>query len=589
MVNFRKSKDILCGLAMAFSFCGPCYAQQQVEKPRATREPARNEYGVEQAPDFAQENLSRVAASSTQIRAVLIKDEGLLVELKRWVAKEATDSGQVVEDSSLTDQAIFERLDQDVAFRSIATRLLQRYGYLRPTPNPDSDFAKENELVLKERARRLVQIESQEDSEAFKPQRNDRDLERTATCDPRREEDCPQNSPTGRRQTTRTPRGMSSPETNPQALPEQPPSQSPSRILRADGLPQASDPLDGGSSYSMSPRLDLASNPVKRDANPLEGSQGLGQSPIAIDGSPLGRDLRSLPSAPGRDDRWLYSDKNGMERPSLARVANERPNEEDMSPVRMVHRANPYSDIPSLYDMYVQASARQRPTERFGLDVFRNTANDPEAIPMDLPVGPDYVLGPGDSLEIDLWGGVSQRMFRVVDREGRVSLPEAGPLLVSGRSLGEVQLAVQQVLRTEYRDVSADVSLSRLRTVRVYVVGDVVQPGAYDISSLSTPLNALFAAGGVTPRGSLRALKHYRGKQLVEEVDAYDLLLHGVRSDLSRLENGDTLLVPSLGPQVTVDGMVRRPAIYELHGESSLADVLELAGGDSAHGNPAAH
>jgi len=189
------------------------------------------------------------------------------------------------------------------------------------------------------------------------------------------------------------------------------------------------------------------------------------------------------------------------------------------------------------------------------------------------------VLGSGDSLEIDLWGGVSQRMYRVVDREGRVSLPEAGPLLVSGRSLGEVQLAVQQVLRTEYRNVSADVSLSKLRTVRVYVVGDVAQPGAYDISSLSTPLNALFAAGGVTPRGSLRTLKHLRGKQLVEEVDAYDLLLHGVRSDMNRLENGDTLLVPALGPQVTVNGMVRRPAIYELHGEDSLADVLELAGG----------
>jgi len=329
------------------------------EKPRATREPVRNDYGVEQAPDFAQENLSRVSASAAQIRAVLVKDEGLLVELKRWIAKEATDSGQVVEDSSLTDQAIFERLDQDVAFRSIATRLLQRYGYLMPTPNPDSDFAKQNELVLKERARRLVQIESQEDSDAFKPLRNDRELERTATCDPRRDEECTQQSPTDRRQNTRTPRGMSSPETNPPALPEQPPSQSPSRILRADGLPQASDPLDGGSSYSMSPRLDLASNPVKRDANPLEGSQGLGQSPIAIDGSPLGRDLRALPSGPGRDDRWLYSDKNGMERPSPARVANERPNEEYMSPVRMVHRANPYSDIPSLFDMYAPASYTQ--------------------------------------------------------------------------------------------------------------------------------------------------------------------------------------------------------------------------------------
>jgi protein involved in polysaccharide export with SLBB domain len=579
MLNRIYLKIVFSGLGLAFLCWAPTYGQQQAERQRATREPSRNDYGVEQAPDFAQENLRRVAASATQIRAVLVKDEGLLVELKRWVAKEATDSGQVVEDSSLTDQAIFERLDQDVAFRSIATRLLQRYGYLLPTPNPDSDFAKENELVLKERARRLVQIEAQEDSDAFKPQRNDRDLERTATCDPRREDDCPQQSPPVRRQNTRAPRGMTSPESNPQAVPEQPPSQSPSRVLRADGLPQASDPLDGPDVNSMTPRLDLASSPLKRESIPFDSSQALGRG--AMDGSPLGRDERPLPNAPGRDDGGGSSNKNGMERSSRSRPTSERNNgnEEDLLPVRMVHRANPYSDIPSLFDMYVQASAHQRPMERFGLDVFRNPANDPEAIPMDLPVGPDYVLGPGDSLEIDLWGGVSQRMYRVVDREGRVALPEAGPLLVSGRNLGDVQQAVQKALRTEYRDVSADVSLAKLRTVRVYVVGDVSQPGAYDISSLSTPLNALFAAGGVTPRGSLRALKHYRGKQLVEEVDAYDLLLHGVRSDMNRLENGDTLLVPSLGPQVTIDGMVRRPAIYELHGESSLTEVLELAGG----------
>src|SRR5258707_13976828 len=195
---------------------------------------------------------------------------------------------------------------------------------------------------------------------------------------------------------------------------------------------------------------------------------------------------------------------------------------------------------------------------------------------MDLPVNSDYVIGPGDGLEIDLWGGVSQRLFRVVDREGRVSLPEAGPLLVGGRSLGDAQQAVQQVLRTQYRDISADVSLLRLRTVRVYVVGDVAKPGAYDISSLSTPLNALFAAGGVTSRGSLRALKHYRGKQLVEEVDAYDLLLHGVRGDMARLENGDTLMVQPIGAQVTSEGMGRRPGIYELGGEDSLEDALEL-------------
>jgi protein involved in polysaccharide export with SLBB domain len=189
----------------------------------------------------------------------------------------------------------------------------------------------------------------------------------------------------------------------------------------------------------------------------------------------------------------------------------------------MERRPNPYADVPSLYDLYVQAASPNKKMERFGLDVFRTGAANPDILPMDLPVGPDYVVGPGDSLSISLWGGVSQRLLRTVDREGRLVLPEAGPLLVSGRTLGDVQQEVQSVLRTQFRDVSADVSLLRLRTVRVYVVGDVAEPGAYDVSSLSTPLNALFAAGGVTPQGSLRQLQHYRGKQLIEEVDAYEI------------------------------------------------------------------
>jgi len=123
----------------------------------------------------------------------------------------------------------------------------------------------------------------------------------------------------------------------------------------------------------------------------------------------------------------------------------------------------------------------------------------------------------------------------------------------------------------------------------VYIGWDVAEPGAYDISSLSTPLNALFAAGGVTPRGSLRALKHFRGKQLVEEVDAYDLLLHGVRFRYAPVENGDTLLVPALGPQVTVDGMVRRPAIYELHGESFTCGRARTGGWNPSNCDAAAH
>src|SRR5256884_5554473 len=260
MFDRKELQERVFCLAFIFLFCVPAFAWPQEDTQREKREQARNAHGAEQPPDLSQENLGRVAASASQIRGVLVKDEGLMVELKRWVAKEATANGQVVEDSKLTDQAIFERLEQDVEFRSVATRLLQRYGYLMPTPNPDSDIAKEKDLVLKERARRLVQIDSQEDSESLRLQRNDRDLERTSTCDPRRDEDCPQQSPADRRQKTRAPGGKSSPETNPQGAPEQP-SQSPSRILRADGLPQAARPLDGVTGADSSLNLELASSP----------------------------------------------------------------------------------------------------------------------------------------------------------------------------------------------------------------------------------------------------------------------------------------------------------------------------------------
>src|SRR6266850_1814613 len=167
MLNHKNLKDTLSGLALAFIFCAPAFAQQQVDKQRAAREEGVRDYRAGESSDLSQENLSRVAASATQIRRVLVKDEGLLVELKRWVAKEATDNGQVVDDSTLRDQAIFDRLELDTKFRSVATRLLQRYGYLLPSPNPESDLAKEKELVLKERVRRLVQIESQEDAESL--------------------------------------------------------------------------------------------------------------------------------------------------------------------------------------------------------------------------------------------------------------------------------------------------------------------------------------------------------------------------------------------------------------------------------------
>src|SRR5258707_5591142 len=115
MFDQNKLKESICCLALTLLFCGSAFAQQP-DRQRKTSDQGRNEYGVHQPPDLTQENLGRVAASAIQIRSVLVKDEGLMVELKRWVAKEATDSGRIVEDSNLTDQAIFERLEQDIGF-----------------------------------------------------------------------------------------------------------------------------------------------------------------------------------------------------------------------------------------------------------------------------------------------------------------------------------------------------------------------------------------------------------------------------------------------------------------------------------------
>ena len=275
-------------------------------------------------------------------------------------------------------------------------------------------------------------------------------------------------------------------------------------------------------------------------------------------------DMGSAPNRPNQSpgSRWQTS-----------------PAGEDLNRPAVSPQKNPYGNLQSLQDLYAQVPTHNAALHRFGADIFLNGSNAGEQIPMDLPVGPDYVLGPGDNLTIDVWGSASQRLTRTIDREGRVALPEVGTLLLAGHTLQEAQDLVQRALNTQFRNVRVDLSLGRLRTVRVYVVGDVAHPGAYDLSSMSTVMNALYAAGGPTQRGSLRVVKHFRGQQMVEEVDLYDFLLHGVQNQKARLEPGDTLLVPPVGPEVAVTGMVRRPAIYELKNDADLAHLIDLAGG----------
>jgi polysaccharide export outer membrane protein len=576
--------------------------------------------------DLGRDNLSRVAASAAELKAVLLTDIGLMVELKRWVAKDATDHGQIISDSDLTNDAIFERLETDVQFRAVATTIVQKYGYLVPRVNPESELGKQQELLVQERTKWLAQHQEEERAAAHQKTLQQQ-LQTASACDPQSDVDCTNAQPTSPNDSQgsqgRQGPAMQSPQvrapdqyqsippnfpsgggenplergllmqTNGDPLNNYPRDQLGNRsddmqLFAAMGSNQSGSGAGSGSASSLAQLLAGGDNQqggsdfgggslANRNGGDM-GTGGLMASGMGMDSASAALAMASMGSSSGRDMNGPPSSGMSPVVPVQPSVRRARQNAL-VQPAEMTRKQSPYADIPSLYDMYLQAVPRPTTPRRFGSEVFDNGTREPQLIPMDLPVGPDYVVGPGDGLSVDLWGSVSQRFFRTVDREGRISLPEAGPVLVSGRNLADVQQDLQRILRTEFRDVSAEVSLARLRTIRIYEVGDVANPGAYDISSLSTPLNALFAAGGPTPKGSLRIVKHYRGKQLVEEVDLYDLLLHGVKSDMARLDNGDTVLVPPVGPQVTVEGMVRRPAVYELKDEKNLAAVLELSGG----------
>lgn len=546
--------------------------------------------------ELERQNLGRVAARTSQLVGIFYRDPGLLVELKRWIARDATAHGQLISDNDLTDEAIYERLENDIVFRSEATLLVQRYGYLMPEVNPDSSLGKERALELQDRAHIRAQYTEQQN--ALANQQSQRQPEKTACADPTDAACAMQSLPAGGgAQKTQQP-GIVSPG----AAPSIPPQGMAKNGAEGTSVPASwqGAAIDGTGNTSQFDLSSGAQNPGSSGG--LDQFSGGGtQNPFASGsasvsasaGNGSGAGNAGLPSeltnpaANSSVTNVNYDPFSNTIGPATSNASLEtstvvpgRHYREGASPSQKLFlRSNPYESIPSLFDMYLQASSHPAAPQRFGMQVFENGTRDLSKIPMDLPVGPDYVVGPGDGLSIDMWGGVVRRFYEVVDREGRVDLPEIGPVLVAGKSLAQVQDSLQVLLRKQFRNVSADVSLSRLRTVRVYVVGDVINPGAYDISSLSTPLNALFAAGGPTARGSLRILKHYRGSQLIEDVDTYDLLLNGVRADMQRLENGDSILVPPIGAEITIEGMVRRPAIYELKDEKNLDEVLELAGG----------
>ncbi|MBB5317199.1 SLBB domain-containing protein [Tunturibacter empetritectus] len=216
----------------------------------------------------------------------------------------------------------------------------------------------------------------------------------------------------------------------------------------------------------------------------------------------------------------------------------------------------------------------------YGVNLFRNLPSTFAPVNM-VPVTPDYVVGPGDELLIQMWGQVTLNGRFLVDRSGSIFVPQVGSIHVAGVKFEQMHDFLKSQVSRVFRNFDLNVNLGQLRSIQVFVVGQARRPGSYTISSLSTLTNALFATGGPTPQGSLRHIQLKRGDKVVVDFDLYDLLQRGDKSKDEKLLPGDVIYIPPVGPQVAVTGSVNHPAIYELKslGDTTVGDVLELAAG----------
>jgi polysaccharide biosynthesis/export protein len=214
----------------------------------------------------------------------------------------------------------------------------------------------------------------------------------------------------------------------------------------------------------------------------------------------------------------------------------------------------------------------------FGYDLFQGVPSTFAPV-KDIQVPTDYVVGPGDTLNIQLYGNETGSYLLTVGRDGRIKFPKLGPISVSGMGFDAVRAALEHRVSQQLIGTQISVTMGELRSIRVFVLGEAEKPGSYTVSGLSTMTNALFVSGGVKTIGSLRNIQLMRNGHLVSVLDLYDLLLRGDTSGDRQLMTGDVIFIPPIGATATVYGDVRRPAIYELKKEKTAEQLIEIAGG----------
>ena len=242
-------------------------------------------------------------------------------------------------------------------------------------------------------------------------------------------------------------------------------------------------------------------------------------------------------------------------------------------------------DVRTEFQQMVESTTGRR-LPIFGASLFADVPSTFAPV-SDVPVGPGYILGPGDEVNLQVSGQVNDQVHLIIDRAGSISLPGVGSVHLAGLPYAQLNNFLTQQLNKIYRNFTVNAQLGSLRTIQVFVVGQARRPGTYSISSLSTLTNAIFASGGPSPQGSLRDFQVKRDGVTIDHFDLYDLLLHGDKTKDIPLQTGDVLFIPFVGPQVAIVGSVDSPAIYELkRGDpppvTTVADALQLAGGMTA-------
>ncbi len=301
----------------------------------------------------------------------------------------------------------------------------------------------------------------------------------------------------------------------------------------------------------------------------------------AIPGTPL---PPGMPSAPDqltpeqqKKIKGLLPHKSPIDDKKTKGKVEEIPTRDEITPAEKPEK------ILSPFEEYIQGKTPlfvSSEVEQFGYNLFETPPST--FAPVDtLPVSPDYLVGPGDEVKISIWGKINADYTAKIDNDGKISVYQIGMLYLTGLTFSEVKETIEKAFSRNYRpeEVKINVSLGRLRTITVFVVGKAQTPGSYTVSSLSTLINALFAAGGPSKNGTMRDIQVKRNGVTITNFDFYDFLLKGDKTKDIRLLPEDVIFIPPVGPLTAVIGYVNTPAIYELKEEATVKEVIALAGG----------